>query len=75
MGFWTFMTILAICATMCALKGARVRCREADEHSGGDERGMRDLNRGFERMERRIEALETLLMDPAHRRTASREWD
>jgi hypothetical protein len=75
MGFWTFMTILAVCATVCVLKGARSHCREVDEHTGGDERDMRDLNRGFERMERRIEALETLLMDQAQRRTAHHEWE
>lgn len=69
MNLWTFIAVCVICTTVLRLAARRVeRCdRDAAED---DTRVMQEIHRGLRRMEQRIEALETILMDDLDRRTA-----
>lgn len=72
--FWAFMTVLTICVTICAMRGLRLKYRRDDKKSEPDVREMQEMNRGLQRMEDRIEALETLLMDRP-KASSTREWE
>ncbi len=72
--FWAFMTVLIICATICTLRGLRLKYRRDDKKAEPDVRDMQEMNRGLQRMEDRIEALETLLMDRP-KAASTREWE
>jgi phage shock protein B len=66
MNLWTFIVVCVICATVCRLAARRVeRC---DEHASDDTRVIQEIHRGLRRMEQRIEALETIVIDDRDRR-------
>lgn len=72
---WTFLFFCVICATLCRIISVKVSAREA--HGGGEEdtRMIQEIYRGLQRMEDRIEALETLLMDRAPYETARTKFE
>ncbi len=55
------------------LRALRPRGRRHRRHDSEDARTMQEINRGLQRMEDRIEALETLLMDRPERSRPHRE--
>ena len=67
-----FLVILTICATVCVLRALRLKYRRDPRMDKDDARTMQEINRGLLRMEDRIDALETLLMDH-HERKQSRQ--
>lgn len=72
--FWAFMMVFTICATICTMRALRVKYRRDDKKAEPDVREMQEMNRGLQRMENRIEALETLLMDRP-KASSTREWE
>lgn len=65
-----FLIILTICVTVCVLRALRLRYRGDKSYDADDARTMQEINRGLQRMESRIESLETLLMDQPRRNSA-----
>ena len=53
----------------------RLKYRYRDRQESPDVGTMQEMNRGLQRMEDRIEALETLLMDVQKRRQAKSEFE
>ncbi len=58
-----FSIVLTICATIVVLRALRLKYRHDRRYDADDTRIMQEINRGMQRMEDRVEALETLLMD------------
>lgn len=74
--FWTFAFLALFC--FVAIKALKAWRGRADRYeSDPDEvKLMQEFNRSLLRMEDRIEALETILMDrTARKKTAGREWE
>ena len=67
--------VLTICATIVALRILRLKYRHRDKEEGPDIETMQEMNRGLQRMDQRIEALETLLMDSQKRKQAKSEFE
>jgi phage shock protein B len=55
--------VMTICATIVALRILRLKYRYRDRTESPDIEVMQEMNRGLAKMDQRIEALETLLMD------------
>jgi phage shock protein B len=66
-----FLIVLTICATIVILRMLRHRYRHRDTVESPDIEVMQEINRGLQRMEERIEALETLLYDQQRSRSKS----
>jgi phage shock protein B len=67
--------VLTICATIVALRVLRLKYRHRDSTEGPDIETMQEMNRGLQRMDQRIEALETLLMDSRKNKSAKSEFE
>jgi len=67
--------VVTICATIIALRMLRLKYRHRDREEGPDIETMQEMNRGLQRMDQRIEALETLLMDSQKRKQAKSEFE
>ena len=67
--------VLTICATIVALRVLRLKYRHRDKEEGPDIETMQEMNRGLQRMDQRIEALETLLMDSRKSKSAKSEFE
>lgn len=63
--------VATICATIVILRIMRYKFRHRDTAESPDIEVMQEINRGLQRMEDRIEALETLLFDPKRSRSKS----
>ncbi len=72
-GIMFFLVVLTICATIVVLRALRLKYRHDRRYDSDDTRTMQEINRGLQRMEDRIEALETLLMDRPERSRSLRE--
>lgn len=72
--FWAFMTVLTVFGAICLMRYLRLKYRYLDRNETPDVRDMQEMSRGLQRMEERIEALETLLMDKPRAHT-TREWE
>ncbi len=68
-----FLVVLTICVTVVALRALRLKYRHDRRYDSDDARIMQEINRGMQRMEDRVEALETLLMDRPERARSHRE--
>ena len=73
--FWEYMGIVTICLTIVSLRGLRLKYRHRDREEGPDIGTMQEMNRGLQRMDQRIEALETLLMDSRKSKSAKSEFE
>ena len=69
------LIVLTICATMVLLRVMGSKYKHRDREESPDIETMQEMNRGLQRMEDRIEALETLLMDVNKRRQAKSEFE
>jgi len=69
------VSVMTVCATIFALRLLRLKYRHRDREESPDIGTMQEMNRGLQRMEERIEALETLLMDSQKRRQAKSEFE
>jgi phage shock protein B len=69
------VSVMTICATVLALRMLRLKYRHRDREESPDVGTMQEMNRGLQRMDERIEALETLLMDSQKRRQAKSEFE
>ena len=58
-----FLIVLTICVTIVVLRALRLKYRHDRRYDADDARIMQEINRGMQRMEVRVESLETLLMD------------
>ncbi len=58
-----FLIVLTICTTIVILHALRRKYRHDRRYDADDARIMQEINRGMQRMEDRVESLETLLMD------------
>jgi phage shock protein B len=65
-----FLIVATICATIVILRIMRYKFRHRDTTESPDIEVMQEINRGLQRMEERIESLETLLFD--QKRTKSK---
>lgn len=70
-----FLVILAICATICILRALRLKYRHDKRYDSDDTRTMQEISRGLQRMDGRIEALETLLMDRPRGRRPQHDYE
>ncbi len=68
-----FLIVVTICVTIVVLRALRLKYRHDRRYDADDARIMQEINRGMQRMEDRVEALETLLMDRPERSRARRE--
>jgi len=64
-----FLIVLTICATIVILRILRHKYRHRDKVESPDIEVMQEINRGLQRMEDRIDALETLLYDQKRSRS------
>lgn len=69
------VSVIVICATMVILRGLGSKYKHRDKEESPDVETMQEMNRGLQRMEDRIEALETLLMDSQKKRQARSEFE
>ncbi len=60
-----------ICLTIVILRILAYKFRHRDKTESPDIEVMQEINRGLQRMEHRIEALETLLFDQKRQRSKS----
>jgi len=74
-GVTVFLVVLTICATLCVLRGLKLKYRNEAPRDDFDTGTMQEINRGLQRMESRVESLETLLMDQPRRSSARHEMD
>ena len=61
--FWTFLFFCVLCATVVRVMTLRMKDDKHRIFGGDDTETMQEIHRGLQRMEERVEALETLLMD------------
>ncbi len=64
------VSVLTICATIVSLRFLGSKYKHRDREESPDIETMQEMNRGLQRMDERIEALETLLMDSQKRKQA-----
>jgi phage shock protein B len=69
------LIVFTICATMVLLRVMSSKYKRRDKEESPDIETMQEMNRGLQRMEDRIEALETLLMDSQKKRQAKSEFE
>lgn len=72
--FWVFIIICVICGTISNVAASKVKKGDAD-YAAEDTQMMQEIYRGLQRMEERIEALETLIMDRAHERSVHSDFE
>jgi phage shock protein B len=65
------LIVATICATIVILRVMRYKFRHRDTAESPDVGVMQEINRGLQRMEDRIEALETLLFDQKQSKSKS----
>lgn len=70
-----YLIVLTVCATLVLLRVLGSKYRHRDREESPDIETMQEMNRGLQRMEDRIEALETLLMEVNKRRQAKSEFE
>ena len=68
-----FLIVLTICTTIVISHALRRKYRHDRRYDADDARIMQEINRGMQRMEDRVESLETLLMDRPERSRSRRE--
>ena len=69
MNLYMLIAICVVCATISRVSCRRIRHRDEGEYNRDDTQMIQEIHRGLQRMDQRIEALETLMMDhPAHSR-------
>lgn len=61
--FWSFLFLCVICGTVCRVMVTKVQAKEENRYGNDDTLMIQEIHRGLQRMEERVEALETLLMD------------
>ena len=66
-----FLIVATICATIVILRIMRYKFRHRDTTESPDIEVMQEINRGLQRMEDRIESLETLLFDQKRSKSKS----
>ena len=65
--FWIFLFLCVICGTVCRVMVTKVQAKEENRYGNDDTLMIQEIHRGLQRMEERVEALETLLMDRVQR--------
>ncbi len=70
-----FLIVFTVCFTMVLLRVIGSKYKHRDRSESPDIETMQEMNRGLQRMEDRIEALETLLMEVNKRRQAKSEFE
>jgi phage shock protein B len=66
-----FLIVATICATIVILRVMRYKFRHRDTTETPDIEVMQEINRGLQRMEERIDSLETLLFDQKRSKSKS----
>lgn len=66
-GFWVFLILCVICATVTRIVTVKVQHRENSRYNDDDTRITQEIHCGLTRMDERIEALETILMEGTER--------
>ena len=69
--FWIVVILCIICGTISNVAASKVK-RDDSGYASDDTKMMQQIYRGLQRMENRIEALETLIMDSAQDRSQAR---
>jgi len=69
------VSVFTICATILSLRMLRLKYRHRDRDESPDIETMQEMNRGLQRMDQRIESLETLLMDSQKSKQAKSEFE
>lgn len=68
--FWFAITAMVACACGTRVTLAKIKARERSGYSEDDTRMSQEIHRSLQKMEKRIEALETLLIDNEKRARA-----
>lgn len=73
MNLWTFLSICVMCGMVSRIVAMKVKKKESRGYGEEDTRLIQEIHRGLQRMDQRVDALETLLMDrreqePVHRK-------
>ena len=63
MGLFEFLALCIICCTIVKIMARKVENRDETDYGDDDTRTIQEIHRGLQRMEDRIESLETILMD------------
>ena len=71
MGLFEFLALGIICCTIVKIMAKKVEHRDKTDYGDDDTRTIQEIHRGLQRMENRIEALETILMDRPRARSKS----
>lgn len=72
MNLWTFLSLCVVCGMVSRIMAAKVKRKESRGYGHEDTRLIQEIHRGLLRMEERVDALETLLMD---RRAKERSYE
>ena len=69
--FTATVILVIVCTTIVILRVMRYKYQHRDKTESPDIEVMQEINRGLQRMEQRIEALETLLFDQKRSKSKS----
>lgn len=72
---WAFLFFCVLCFTVCRVISLRIHQRDHRLYDGNDASTMQDVHRGLQRMEDRVEALETLLIERSNKQMSRREFE
>ncbi len=72
---WAFLALCVICFTAIRILSIVMKRSDRRTSDPDEVRAMQELNRGLGRMEERIGALETLLIDRSSRKSVARDWE
>lgn len=73
--FWTFLFLCVICGTICRIMAINVKKRESRGYGSEDTRIIQEIHRDLQRMDERVEALETLLMERVRKQSVYSDLD
>ena len=73
--FWSFLFLCVVCGTVCRVMATKVQAKEKNRYGNDDTLMIQEIHRGLQRMEERVEALETLLMDRVRRYPVRSEFE
>ena len=71
LGIFEFLALCVICTTIYHVLAKKVQHRDETDYGDDDTRTIQEIHRGLQRMEDRIESLETILMDHPRARSKS----
>ena len=72
---WAFLALCVVCFTVVRILSIVMKRSDRRTSDPDEVQTMQELNRGLHRMEERIGALETILMERSSRNSVVRDWE